>query len=75
MFHAGVVEGRRLPHGKKMPEGEFRANLEKELDFIAASVNTHKKRQPGVMERMEALAMDCYLYAQDDQYTESKAQP
>jgi hypothetical protein len=75
MFHAGVVEGRRFPHRKKMPESEFRANLEKELDFIAASVNTHKKRQPGVMERMEALAMDCYLYAQDDQYTGSKAQP
>lgn len=71
-FHQEIIESRR-PHGsKKIPEPQFREQMERELDVIAESVRVGNKDQPGVMDRMEAVAIDCYLYAPDKPFRSSK---
>jgi len=61
-FHQTVIESRRRG-SKKIPESQFRDQIEKELNEIAASVI--RKEQPGVLERREAVAIDCHLYFGD----------
>lgn len=42
--------------------------LERELDEIAECVKTSRFGQPDPIKRWKAKSLDCYLYAQDDQY-------
>jgi hypothetical protein len=62
-FHQTVIESRRRG-SKKIPESQFRDQIENELNEIAASLI--KKEQSGVLERRDSLAMDYYLYFRDD---------
>lgn len=64
LFHISTIESRK-GDVKKHIEEEFRVKLESEL-----SINAEKyyKISPGVLEKMEAIAIDCYLYARSDKY-------
>jgi len=69
LLRTDVIE-RRKAREFKGNETDLRFALLAELNQIAASVRRQKKEQPGATERWEAQALDCYLYAQDDQYRE-----
>jgi hypothetical protein len=47
---------------------QARIELETDLDTIAASAKTSAGHQPQLIQRWFARRIDCYLYAQDDQY-------
>jgi hypothetical protein len=47
---------------------EFRASVEEDLNSIASGVREKGADQPSRMERWQAQQLDCFLYAQDDQY-------
>lgn len=47
---------------------QIREELEHELDAIAASVKDLGLQEPALAQRWRAQQLDCYLYAQDDQY-------
>ena len=67
LLRADVIE-RRKAREFKGNETDLRFALLTELNQIA--VSRQKREQPGATERWEAQALDCYLYAQDDQYKE-----
>ncbi len=46
----------------------FRAKLESELNAITGSVGEENLKHPPYDKRSSAMAIDCYLYAQDDKY-------
>ena len=71
-FHQELVESRRTRGSPKIPESHFREQLEKDLGMIAESMKVGNKEQPSVMDRMEAVAIDCYLYAPDKPFRSSK---
>lgn len=48
---------------------EFRAINEKELDAIATRGRKQEAIQLGLMDRWKAEELDCFLYAQDNQYS------
>jgi Putative DNA-binding domain len=56
----------------KGSEAEFQADLETELDKIASGVLNNDEDTSDVLDLLKAQAYDCYLYAQDDQYTKSR---
>jgi hypothetical protein len=47
---------------------KLREALERELDATAASAKASPTQEPELMQRWHAKRLDCYLYAQDDQY-------
>lgn len=53
---------------------EFRNHIEEELDSIVAAVREQGGGQPGLMERWRARELDCFLYAQDDQYVRGNSE-
>lgn len=55
--------------GRTWSTKDGRGALEAELDDIAASVKKSGDVQPELQLRWRAATLDCYLYAQDDQYT------
>lgn len=61
---------RRKVREFKGNESDLRFALLSELNQIAARVIKYKKEEPNASERWEAQAIDCYLYAQDNQYRE-----
>jgi hypothetical protein len=60
--------------GKARTPGQMRVELEQELDAIAGSVGDLGLQELGLTQRWRAQQLDCYLYAQDDQYV-GKTQP
>lgn len=50
---------------KRSPKQE---DLEEELDAIAKSAEQNRNLEPLLQDRWRAQTLDCYLYAQDDQY-------
>jgi len=62
-FHQQIVESQRPRGSQKISESQFRKQIEKNLDAIAESVQVGNKDYPSVMDRRDAIAFDCYLYA------------
>jgi len=68
------VASRTIPHTG--PKTLFRAHnirsnieeLEKELNVIANSSKERKNHRPILADRYRALALDCFLYSQENQY-------
>ena len=60
-----VIQSKRA-HGKPGPE-YLRNLILEELNDIAETAKK-KRREPGVLDRSNAVAFDCYLYARDDRY-------
>jgi hypothetical protein len=71
-FHQETIESRRPRGANKISEPHFREQLEKDLGVITESMKVGNKEQPSVMDRMEAVAIDCYLYAPDKPFSSSK---
>ena len=63
-FHSDIIEYQKGPKAKSN-EGEFKTKLETKLNRIAMAF---AEESGGVMEKMEAVAIDCYLYARTDKY-------
>jgi hypothetical protein len=63
-FYSDIIEYQKGPKAKSN-EGEFRTKLETKLDRISVAF---AEESGGVMEKMEAVAIDCYLYARTDKY-------
>lgn len=62
----GNVIQSKSAHGK--PGHQYLRNLSLvELNDIAETAKK-KRREPGVLDRSNAVAFDCYLYARDDHY-------
>jgi len=66
--------GPKNAHCKLSPKAnqsnpEFRIELGENMEKIVQSVDSNKnKHQPSAIDRMTALEIDIYLYAQDDKY-------
>jgi len=56
-----------IQKGRLEKVSEFRKEKLNKLDSIASSINKTGK-VPALQKRWNALKIDCYLYAQDDQY-------
>ncbi len=56
-----------LPKSKKEKDSDFRKDKLHKLDSIAAGVKKTGK-VPALQNRWDAARIDCFLYAQDDQY-------
>ena len=67
-FHIGLIESR---HGDMKKHGgkEFRSKLETE---ISKNAEKYSNQRPGVMDKTDAIAIDCYLYARADKYLKPK---
>ena len=64
LFHKQLIEGKKGAP-KEHDENEFRIKLASEL---SQNVKNFSERAGGVMEKINAIAMDCYLYARSDKY-------
>lgn len=72
-FRANNVRPKPLPSGEKYDSTKTDNEiLEEELDEIATSAESYIDHQPPLMSRWRAQSLDCFLYAQDDQYTKKK---
>ena len=65
LFGADQLFPKREISGKSLKPKE---DMERELNDIAESAKTSRFEQPALMARWRAKSLDCYLYAQDDQY-------
>lgn len=65
MFHLGVVESVRKGMSKKIKEEEFRLTLKAHLQNTAEAFKRGNYPYSSVLQMIDAMAFDCYLYAQD----------
>jgi hypothetical protein len=64
LFHISTIESRK-GNIKKCNEEELRIKLESEL---SKNAEKYSKKRPGVLKKMDAIAIDCYLYSRLDKY-------
>jgi hypothetical protein len=67
LFRVDYID-RRKTRDFKSNETDLRLALHVELNQIVASVSKHKREEPCSTDRAQVQVIDCYLYAQDDQY-------
>ncbi|MCW9025462.1 MAG: ATP-binding protein [Gammaproteobacteria bacterium] len=64
LFRADKIQ----PKGSFLKRAPKQENLEDELNNIAKSAEQNKNLEPPLQNRWRAQALDCHLYAQDNQY-------
>lgn len=72
MMGNSLIEGRRGGRSK-LSGGDLRAKVLGQLNIIAEDARD-RARQPGVLKRSQAIAFDCFLYAQSDQYARRRGE-